>query len=163
MKAEWTTVRYSRPFFESAGANRFLLAVVLSALFSSGLQAHVTLEAFKIFEPRCTACHRIFDRNDKAPPLVAVHQVYLRLNDNNIGRAFAAARSFLVAPEHKKALMKPALKLYGLMPKMDMNASEADEYAHALVEIEFEISDWFEEHYRSHKLGRPHRDGFRIP
>jgi len=43
--------------------------------------------------------------------------------------------------------MKPAVKLFGVMPKLDLNSTEIEDFAQVLIETEFEIPDWFEEHY----------------
>ena len=56
-------------------------------------------------------------------------------------------KKFLVTPDENRTLMKPAVKLFGVMPKLDLNSTEIEDFAQVLIETEFEIPDWFEEHY----------------
>jgi len=54
---------------------------------------------------------------------------------------------FLATPDENRTLMKPAVKFFGVMPKLDLNSTEIEDFAQVLIETEFEIPDWFEEHY----------------
>jgi len=104
------------------------------------------------------SCHDTYEKNKKAPPLIAVNQVYLRLADGNITVAMERMKSFLASPNKEATLMKPAVKLFGVMPKIELTQEEMRDYAQVLVETEFEIPEWFDEHYKTHKLKKPQED-----
>lgn len=126
------------------------LKVLLFAAVS--LYAHVDEAVLIDFEKRCMGCHKAYEKNDLAPPIVAVQQVHMRLSDNNMTRAMQSIMTFLKTPNEKNALMKPAVKLYKLMPKFDLNATEIKNYSEVIIDTEFDMPDWFDEHYKSHKL-----------
>jgi hypothetical protein len=99
-------------------------------------------------------CHDTYKKNKIAPPLVAVNQVYLRLYEYNMTIAIDNMKIFLTNPTKDKVLLKPAFKLFGLMPKLDLNATEIHNFSQVLIETEFEIPDWFNAHYKSHDLNK---------
>ncbi|NEW59807.1 hypothetical protein GSY74_00805 [Sulfurovum sp. bin170] len=124
------------------------------SLLTALTQAHIDDKVLYAFEAKCMGCHDTYKKNKLAPPLVAVNQVYLRLTDNNMSEAMEHMKKFLSMPSEDKTLMKPAVKLFGVMPKMDFNETEIEDFSQVLVETEFEIPDWFNEHYRSHELNK---------
>jgi hypothetical protein len=122
------------------------------------LNAHVDEKVLNAFEKACMSCHDTYEKNKKAPPLIAVNQVYLRLADGNMTVAMERMRTFLDAPSKEGTLMKPAVKLYGVMPKMELSQEEMRDYAQVLIETEFEIPEWFDDHYKTHELKKPQED-----
>jgi len=119
------------------------------------LNAHVDEKVLYAFEKACMSCHDTYEKNKKAPPLVAVNQVYLRLTDGNMTVAMERIKTFLATPSKDRTLMKPAVKLFGVMPKIELTQEEMRDYAQVLVETEFEIPEWFDEHYKTHELKKP--------
>ena len=119
------------------------------------LNAHVDEKVLYAFEKTCMSCHDTYEKNKIAPPLIAINQVYLRLADGNMTVAMDRMKTFLVAPSKEVTLMKPAVELYGVMPKMELTEEEMRDYAQVLVETEFEIPEWFDEHYKTHELKKP--------
>ena len=99
-------------------------------------------------------CHNTYKQNKKAPPLVAINQVYLRLYDNNLTIAQQQIKSFLKNPTKENVIMKPALKKFGLMPKLIFDINNTNDFAQVLIETEFEIPDWFNAHYKEHNLSK---------
>ena len=97
-------------------------------------------------------CHDTYKQNKKAPPLVAINQVYLRIYDNNWSVAQQQIKEFLENPTEKGAIMKPALKKFGLMPKLAFDINNTSDFAQVLIETEFKIPDWFNAHYKEHNL-----------
>lgn len=132
--------------------------LIFTVLLSSWLYSHINEAVLYDFEARCMVCHDTYKQNDKAPPLVAINQVYLKLHDHNHTVARSKIKAFLEKPTHQKALMKPAIKLYGLMPKISLDDNQTSDFAEVLIETEFEIPKWFEKHYQDHKLKKPHDD-----
>jgi len=124
-------------------------------LFTSSF-AHVDTEALLNFEKKCMICHETYKKNKLAPPIVAINQIYIKKTKGNLPYAKEMIVSFLLNPSHKKALMKPAIKLFNLMPKQELTQKEVEDFADVILETEFDIPDWFEEHFKSHKLNLTH-------
>jgi hypothetical protein len=131
------------------------ILLLTSLLGATALHAHVDEKVLYAFEKACMSCHDTYEKNKKAPPLVAVNQVYLRLADGNITVAMERIKTFLAAPSKERTLMKPAVKLFGVMPKIELTGEEMRDYAQVLVETEFDIPEWFDEHYKTHELKKP--------
>ena len=119
------------------------------------LHAHVDEKVLYAFEKACMSCHDTYEKNKKAPPLIAVNQVYLRLTDGNMTVAMERMKTFLAAPSKEGTLMKPAVKLFGVMPKLELTEEEMRDFSQVLVETEFEIPEWFDDHYKTHELKKP--------
>lgn len=119
------------------------------------VHSHIDEKVLYAFEKACMSCHDTYEKNKKAPPLIAVNQVYLRLSDGNMSVSMKRMERFLAAPSKENALMKPAVKLFGVMPKIELTKEEMRDYAQVLVETEFEMPEWFEEHYKTHELKPP--------
>lgn len=119
------------------------------------LHAHVDEKVLYAFEKACMSCHDTYEKNKIAPPLIAINQVYLRLTDGNMTVAMERMKTFLATPSKEATLMKPAVKLYGVMPKLDLTEEETRDFAQVLIETEFEIPEWFDEHYKTHDLKKP--------
>ena len=128
------------------------IAILWSATI---LNAHVDEKVLYAFEKACMSCHDTYEKNKIAPPLIAVNQVYMRLADGNMTVAMERMKSFLAAPSKEMTLMKPAVKLYGVMPKMQLTEEEIRDFSQVLVETEFEIPEWFDDHYKTHDLKKP--------
>ncbi len=122
------------------------------------LHAHVDEKVLYAFEKACMSCHDTYEKNKKAPPLIAVNQVYLRLADGNMTVAMERMKTFLAGPSKERTLMKPAVKLYGVMPKLELTEEEMRDFSQVLVETEFEIPEWFDDHYKTHELKKPQKN-----
>lgn len=133
-------------------SKRYGIIVVLFAYTALG--AHVDEKVLYAFEKKCMSCHDTYEKNRQAPPLVAINQVYLRLLDGNMSVAMERIENFLAAPYKERTLMKPAVKLFGVMPKLDLAKEEMRDFAQVLAETEFETPEWFDEHYKTHDLKR---------
>ena len=129
-----------------------LLATIWSITL---LHAHIDEKVLYAFEKACMSCHDTYEKNKIAPPLIAVNQVYLRLADGNMTVAMGRMKTFLADPSKERTLMKPAVKLFGVMPKIELTEEEMRDFAQVLVETEFEIPEWFDEHYKTHELKKP--------
>lgn len=130
---------------------KFIITMLIVSWFGS-LYAHVDEKVLYAFEKVCMSCHDTYEKNEKAPPLVAVNQVYMRLADGNMSVAMERMKHFLATPSKESTLMKPAVKLFGVMPKLDLTEEELRDFSQVLVETEFEIPEWFDEHYKKHDL-----------
>jgi hypothetical protein len=126
-------------------------------LFQKALQENEKLSSGVIlgFQSKCMSCHDGFTKNKFAPPIIAVQQVYLRLANKDMQKAKTRMVAFLQAPHKDKTLMKPAVKLYGVMPDLGLSKQEIDAYTKLILETKFTMPDWFNEHFKSHKLQKP--------
>lgn len=124
------------------------------AILTTLNHAHIDDEVLYAFEKKCMGCHDTYKKNKLAPPLVAVNQVYLRLHEQNMSKAMERMKTFLTSPDENNTLMKPAVKLFGVMPKLDLNSTEIADFSQVMIETEFEIPDWFDAHYKSHELNK---------
>ncbi len=132
-----------------------IILLLVALLSATMLHSHIDEKVLYAFEKACMSRHNTYEKNKKAPPLIAVNQVYLRLFDGNMTLAMDRVEGFLALPDKKSALMKPAIELFGVMPKLELTQEEMRDYAQVLVETEFEMPEWFEEHYKTHKLKSP--------
>ena len=134
--------------------NKLLL---LSFYLCSSLFAHVDQEVLRNFENRCMVCHDTYSKNDIAPPIIAINQIYAKSTQNNLPLSKKMIKSFLFNPTKEKALMEPAIKLYNLMPKQDLTTKQIDDFAEVILETNYEIPDWFDNHFKSHSLNIEHQ------
>jgi hypothetical protein len=107
------------------------------------------------FEKKCQSCHYGYVRNDLAPPIVAVQQVYLRLGEGDIEKAKKRMIAFLKDPKLEKTMMKPAVKLYNVMPNLGFTDKEIEEFTNVILSSKFTMPDWFDKHYQGHGLKKP--------
>lgn len=135
--------------------NKILLFLIFIFNYSF---CHVDQEALFNFEKKCMICHDTYKKNDLAPPVVAINQIYIKKTKGDLLRAKKMIVSFLDNPSNKKALMKPAIKIFGLMPKQNITKKEIEDFADVILETDFEIPDWFDDHFKSHKLNLDHDD-----
>ena len=124
---------------------------------SISLFAHVDQEVLYEFEKRCMVCHDTYSKNNIAPPIVAINKIYSKYTNNDLMLSKNMIKSFLVNPTKQKALMKPAISLYNLMPKQSLTTKQIDDFAEVILEINYEIPDWFDDHFNSHKLNLEHQ------
>jgi len=53
--------------------------------------------------------------------------------------------------------MQPAIKLYNLMPKQDLTLKQINDFTEVILEINYEIAEWFDNHFNLHKLNLEHQ------
>ncbi len=125
---------------------------ILLSIFFSISYAHVDDKVLYDFKNRCMICHDTYDKTDMAPPIVAVNRIYTEYSQNNLPEAKKAIISFLENPTEKKALMKPAVKIYGVMPLQLLTLQQRGDFADVILELDYGSPEWFEDHYKSHQL-----------
>jgi len=124
------------------------------ALFTEALDKNKLLshDLVLAFERKCQSCHDGYAKNTLAPPIFAVQQVYLRLAQQDIEKAKKRMIYFLKNPKLEYTLMKPAVKLYSVMPNLNLSDKEASDFTKVILETKFSLPKWFNEHYKGHKL-----------
>ena len=115
------------------------------------LNAHFDDTDLSMFEKKCMICHDTYKKNDIAPPIIAINQRYKKFY-GNIDLSINKIKDFLILPTHKKAIMQPAIKLYNLMPKQKLNKKELEAYPEIIMLLDYQVPQWFDEHYKSHNL-----------
>lgn len=125
--------------------------ILLSLLFTFSF-SHFDDKDLKNFENRCMVCHDTYVKNDMAPPIVAINQRYKKVYGENLDVSISKIRDFLIQPSMKKAIMHPAIKLYGLMPKQELNERELEAFPEIIMLLDYNVPEWFDQHYESHNL-----------
>ena len=100
-----------------------------------------------IFSQTCRACHgasaNAVDR--AAPPIFAAKNHYSDLTDKD---AFVAALSaYIQSPSEATSRMPGAIKKFGLMPDLGLDAETADKLAEFVWQTDFNAPDWYRKHY----------------
>lgn len=142
-------------FYHKNRKGVFTLFLIL--ILTTNLNAHIDDEALYNFEKKCMACHDTYKKTKLAPPIIAINRIYKDKYDN-IDDAKKGIISFLNNPQEKTALMKPAIKIFGLMPKQVLTIEEMNDFTSIILELEYEKQEWFEKHYKSHKLDLEHKE-----
>ena len=125
--------------------------LLLILFFLLPLSAHFDEKDLNNFEKKCMVCHDTYVQNDLAPPIIAINQRYKKYY-GDINLSINKIRDFLISPSHEKAIMKPAIKLYNLMPKQVLNDKELESYPEIIMLLDYDVPEWFDEHYKSHDL-----------
>lgn len=128
----------------------FLRLLVSAALAGLALTANAQSEesALDVFSETCMACHgasaNAADRS--APPIFAAKNHYSDLTDKD---AFVAAVSaYIQNPSEEAARMPGAIKKFGLMPNLGLDAETADAIAAFVWETDFSEPGWYRKHYQ---------------
>ncbi|MAD42054.1 MAG: hypothetical protein CL623_06645 [Arcobacter sp.] len=125
------------------------LLLILSFLLP--LSAHFDDEDLYNFEKRCMVCHDTYVQNEMAPPIIAINQRYKKYY-GDMDLSISKIKDFLISPSHEKAIMQPAIKLYSLMPKQELNKKELEAFPEIIMLLDYDVPEWFDEHYKSHNL-----------
>lgn len=119
----------------------------------------VQSEAYKKMKTLCFSCHSPTAEMEMrmAPPMVAVKMHYTEKYDNQED-FINAIWDFMQKPEEDKALMKGAVKKFGLMPYMPYKEKDIKAIANYMYNNELEKPDWFDEHLKQkngkNKMGK---------
>lgn len=126
--------------------------ITIFLLLTTNLFSHFDHLDLEKFEKKCMICHDTYVKNDLAPPIVAINKRYKDYYGKNIELSISKIRDFLLKPEHNKAIMKPAVKLFGLMPKQELNSKELESFPEIIMLLDYEEPKWLNEHYKSHNF-----------
>jgi len=121
-------------------------------------------DAYKKMKTLCFSCHSPTAEMEMrmAPPMVAVKMHYTEKYDNQKD-FITAIWGFMQNPENDKALMKGAVKKFGLMPYMPYKEKDIKAIAAYMYNNELEKPDWFDEHrkqkHNKAKMNKAHGYG----
>jgi hypothetical protein len=130
-------------------SSRLLSFATGAALASLALTAPAQAEdsALKIFTETCLACHgesaNAADR--AAPPIFAAKNHYSDLTNKE--DFVAALSAYIQSPSEEAARMPGAIKKFGLMPDLGLDAETADKLAEFVWQTDFSEPDWYRKHY----------------
>lgn len=113
-------------------------------------------EAYKKMKTLCFSCHSPTAEMDMrmAPPMVAVKMHYTEEHDSQEDFV-TAIWGFMQKPDKDKALMKGAVKRFGLMPYVPYKEEDIKAIATYMYNNELEKPDWFDEHRKQeHAKGK---------
>lgn len=125
--------------------------LIITTLLITNLFSHFDDSDLNDFEKKCMICHDTYDKNETAPPIIAINQRYKKVY-KELDLSINKIREFLIEPKHEKAIMQPAIKLYGLMPKQQLNEQQLLAFPEIVMMLDYEVPQWFDEHYKSHEF-----------
>jgi len=140
----------------------FLLITILlgKSCLNSDKKTSKSSEGEKLLASNCYNCHSptAKENNLLAPPMVAVKKFYEKKYDNKEDFIDAIV-GFVKNPTTENALMKTAVKRFGLMAAMGFDEEQLQKMASHIYEGDLPQPDWFEEHYKEmHENGKIHAE-----
>ncbi len=114
--------------------------------------------AKNLFEQKCNVCHDATGKKESeiiAPPFHAVRMVYMKssMDKNDF---IETMKDWTHKPDSTKSLMKPAIKLFGVMPYQKFDDKEIDLILEYVYKTEFPKPKWFDLHQEMHRRGIAH-------
>jgi hypothetical protein len=110
---------------------------------------------FNALEGMCFACHSPEPKPDQriAPPISAIKKHYIeRYADfQDFSSAFTG---FVAHPTAERAILRGAIKRFGLMPQLSIDDASVADIAYYLYYTALEDPAWFAEHYEA-EHGKP--------
>ena len=101
-----------------------------------------------LFETHCSACHAMSGKPTVAPPVFAVV--------NHVKDAYPEKDQFIETivnwvanPQEDTALMRGAIRKFGLMPPLNIDPIKVKLIAQYLYDGNIELPEWYIEHYKA--------------
>ena len=109
-------------------------------------------EGFQLMENNCFTCHspNPLLENKVAPPMQAIKTHYIT-SETTQERFTADLISFLNNPTEEKSKIPDAVKLYNIMPKMNLTEAQISKIALYIYHSEFEKPTWYANHYEAER------------
>ncbi len=107
--------------------------------------------AIELLKSKCYACHssKVTHENLLAPPMIAIKMRYTKATSNE--QEFVDQLvNFVENPSRDKALLKHAVKEYGLMPKEGTQKEDLEIIARYLYTAEIEQPEWWDNRHDKH-------------
>ena len=104
----------------------------------------------KLLETKCFVCHNSSTPNDErvAPPMIAIKAHYI--GENTSEEEFTNNfLNFVLNPTKEKAVMRGAVKRFGVMPYQKFEEEDLKKIANYLYNYKIEEPSWFKEHWES--------------
>ena len=104
----------------------------------------------KLLETKCFVCHNSSTPNDErvAPPMIAIKAHYI--NENTSEEEFTNNfLNFVLNPTKENAVMRGAVKRFGIMPYQKFEEEDLKKIANYLYNYKIEEPSWFKEHWES--------------
>ena len=125
----------------------FLALSLLASPLASATEEEAKTGA-EVYKESCAVCHVSEGKPTIAPPIFAVK--------NHVIDAFPVrddfveqVKTWVKAPDEKKALMRGAIRKFGLMPPMaHLSDRDVQAVAEYLFDTDMNLPDWYAEHYK---------------
>lgn len=120
----------------------FAIAAAMTQLASAD-------DGLSLFQDNCSACHMGEERGPDriAPPVFAVKNHYIQVHPAR--EAFVKALAeWIRAPAADRVLMPGAVRRFGLMEPVDIDAQSATKIAEFIFSARFDRPGWYAKHYR---------------
>lgn len=143
-------------------ANTLAIVVLSSPLLQASEDE--TPSGQELYKTACMACHVVEGKPTIAPPIFAVKNHVLDVypeRDEFIERI----KSWVKAPSKDEALMRGAIRKFGLMPAMaHISDEDLQAIAEYIYDTDMELPEWYEKHYEEEhgkkpKSNKPATDG----
>ena len=104
----------------------------------------------KLLKTKCFVCHNSSTPNDErvAPPMIAIkaHYIHENTSEEEFTNNFL---NFVLNPTKEKAMMRGAVKRFGVMPYQKFEEEDLKKIADYLYNYQIEEPSWFKEHWES--------------
>ncbi|MEE4202882.1 MAG: hypothetical protein V2I45_04585 [Halieaceae bacterium] len=132
-----------------------LLGLTLSLTTKAAPDAERLTAGFNALERLCFACHSPEPEPDQriAPPISAIKKHYIERHADfqDFSVAFTG---FVAHPTAERAILRGAIKRFGLMPQLSIDDASVADIAYYLYYTELKDPPWFAEHYEA-EHGKP--------
>lgn len=129
-----------------------LLSVASVQAFAENAEIH---PGKKVYESACMACHAAQGKAKIAPPIFAVKNhvidVYTERED-----FIERVKSWVKTPVEEEALMRGAIRKFGLMPALPhLSEEDLQAVAEYLFDTDMALPEWYAEHYEEEHGKKP--------
>ncbi|MEE4000664.1 DUF3365 domain-containing protein [Tenacibaculum sp. FZY0031] len=104
----------------------------------------------ELLETKCYVCHNHTTPHDEriAPPMIAIkaHYIHENTSEEEFTESF---QNFVLNPTKQKAIMKGAIKRFGVMPYQKFEEEDLKKIANYLYNYKIEEPGWFKEHWKA--------------
>ncbi|MGB0848829.1 MAG: c-type cytochrome [Thiolinea sp.] len=125
----------------------FALLVVGSTTLAASEDVTPIHPGNKVYQSACMVCHVAKGKPTIAPPIFAVKNHVIAEypeRDDFIQRV----KSWVKAPNEEEALMRGAIRKFGLMPAMpQLSDDDLQAVAEYLFDTNMELPEWYKKHY----------------
>lgn len=125
---------------------RFIFIVVFS-LVSLGARAEsAASDGAALYQKLCVSCHAMQGKPTVAPPVFAMKNHVTDAHPDREGFVNYIVE-WVKAPNADTALMRGAVKKFGLMPVLGYDEAEVRTVAEWLYDTDTSLPDWYKKHY----------------
>lgn len=129
-----------------------LLSTMPAQVFAEEADVH---PGKKVYESACMACHVVKGKPTIAPPIFAVKNHVLDAYPERED-FIQQVKSWVKKPAEEDALMRGAIRKFGLMPALPhLSDEDLQAVAEYLFDTDMELPEWYAEHYEEEHGKKP--------